>query len=44
MVVAYPEGLMALVCPYILSLEIDDLSKGKELAKMVKRKNLRQLY
>ena len=44
MVVAYPEGLMALTCPDFLSLEIYDLIKGKELAKMVKRENLRLLY
>ena len=36
-VVAYPEGLMALTYPDFLSLEIYDLIKGKELAKMVKR-------
>ena len=37
MVVTCPEGLMVLACPDFLSLEIYDLSKGKELAKMVKR-------
>ena len=35
--VACPKGLMALTCPDFISLEIYDLIKGKELAKMVKR-------
>jgi len=39
------EGWMALSYSDFLSLEINDLSKGKELAKMVKSvKILRQLY
>ena len=37
MAVTCPEGLMVLVCPDFLSLEINDLSKGKEFSKMVKR-------
>jgi len=44
MVVACLEELMVLAYPDFLSLEIDDLSKGKELAMMVKRgKIMRQL-
>ena len=37
MAVACPKGLMVLAYPDFLSLEINDLSKGKEFAKMVKR-------
>jgi len=36
MEVSYQEGLMVLTYQDFLSLEIDDLSKGKDLANMVK--------
>lgn len=45
MAVTCSEGLIVLACPDCLSLEINDISKGKVFSKMVKRvKSLRQLY